>query len=259
MLNGTSLHVRGCILFTVAFAALCLSAEANPLAIPRSNGNIGNNLAVRGMESSDGGSVEKRQSSSLGISDNNGLPGPAPSTSVALIILYSVTGIITALFLLIIVTGAVRAHRHPDRYGPRSIARFGRPRQSRAKGLARAVLDTIPIVRFGASASPADEVEKPVDEVKKPADVEMQDRVKTPDPANPTSTELVVKEIAGTTAPNTEGDHQGNDEPTPSATPTPVTEGLSSQNQCPVCMEDFEQGQEVRVLWVLTSRMLVHK
>src|SRR3569833_1384373 len=59
----------------------------------------------------------------------------------------TITGLITLLFLVIIATGAIRAHRYPERYGPRS-AYGGRPRQSRAKGIARAVLETIPIVKF---------------------------------------------------------------------------------------------------------------
>jgi hypothetical protein len=62
----------------------------------------------------------------------------SPTTAVAMIILYSITGIITALFLGIIITGAVRAHRNPERYGPRNVV--GRPRQSRARGIARAML-----------------------------------------------------------------------------------------------------------------------
>ncbi|KAI9752516.1 MAG: Ubiquitin carboxyl-terminal hydrolase 3 [Chaenotheca gracillima] len=82
--------------------------------------------------------------------DNGGgnILGPPPTTAVAMIILYSITGVITALFLIIIVTGAIRAHRHPERYGPRQ-ALLGRARQSRAKGIARAMLETIPIVKFG--------------------------------------------------------------------------------------------------------------
>ena len=79
-------------------------------------------------------------------SDGNGFM-KSPTTAVAMIILYSITGIITALFLVIIVVGAIRAHRHPERYWPRTEA--GRPRQSRAKGIARAMLETIPIVKFG--------------------------------------------------------------------------------------------------------------
>jgi hypothetical protein len=78
----------------------------------------------------------------------NPVGSPSPSTAVAMIILYSITGVITALFLVIIITGAIRAHRHPERYGPR--AGLGRrPGQSRARGLARAMLDTLPITKFG--------------------------------------------------------------------------------------------------------------
>lgn len=81
--------------------------------------------------------------------DSSNPQGPAPTTAVAMSILYSITGIITLLFLVIIATGAIRAHRHPERYGPRNGLSGGRARQSRAKGLARAMLETLPIVKFG--------------------------------------------------------------------------------------------------------------
>ncbi|RKF77842.1 putative ring finger domain protein [Golovinomyces cichoracearum] len=82
------------------------------------------------------------------VIDANSEGGPVPTTAVAMSILYSITGVITLLFLIIIATGAVRAHRHPERYGPRNNAFPGRPRQSRAKGLARAILDTLPIIQY---------------------------------------------------------------------------------------------------------------
>jgi hypothetical protein len=74
-------------------------------------------------------------------------------SAVAMSVLYSITGLITMLFLLIIGAGAIRAHRYPERYGPRS-SDDGSGGQSRAKGIARAVLDTIPIVKFGEPSSP---------------------------------------------------------------------------------------------------------
>jgi hypothetical protein len=191
--------------------------------------------------------LSKRQSVLGGTSDA-ALTSAAPSTSVALIILYSITGIITALFLLIIITGAVRAHRHPERYGPRATARFGRPRQSRAKGLARAVLDTIPIVRFGTPSVP--EVEKPTD------DVEMQEGNTTPEPHPPPPTanaEAVTQgSVVAAEAPAAEEvEAESSDavtNPDTTAAANTAEEALSSQQQCPVCMEDFEQGQEVRIL-----------
>ncbi|RMZ86922.1 hypothetical protein DV736_g5852, partial [Chaetothyriales sp. CBS 134916] len=44
-----------------------------------------------------------------------GAPGGGTTTAVAMIVLYSITGLITALFVVIVVTGTVRAHRHPER------------------------------------------------------------------------------------------------------------------------------------------------
>jgi len=52
------------------------------------------------------------------------------------------------------VSGAIRAIRHPERYGPRAArgggGDFGR---SRARGLTRAIIDTFPIVKFGQNTS----------------------------------------------------------------------------------------------------------
>lgn len=52
---------------------------------------------------------------------------------------------------------AVRAIRHPERYGPRSrnIGNDGDMGQSRARGLTRAILETFPIVKFGNSTQDA--------------------------------------------------------------------------------------------------------
>ncbi|KAL1861632.1 hypothetical protein Daus18300_008748 [Diaporthe australafricana] len=90
-----------------------------------------------------GNFTETAQNDSAGQQGGN-------NSAVAMSILYSITGLITLLFLVIIATGAIRAHRYPERYGPRN-GFGGRPRQSRAKGLARAVLETLPIVKFGDS------------------------------------------------------------------------------------------------------------
>lgn len=180
-------------------------------------------------------------------SESSSVLGPAPSTSVALIILYSITGVITALFLLIIIIGAIRAHRHPERYGPRATARFGRPRQSRAKGLARAVLDTLPIVRFGDTGTLG-----AGEEVIKPVDVEMQ-------------TDSIVSRVSGendgkrkSAASSVELRASDDDVGIASAAPIAArdveepemstAEMDPSQLQCPVCMEDFESGQDLRVL-----------
>jgi hypothetical protein len=184
--------------------------------------------------------------------------GPSPSTAVAMIILYSITGIITALFLVIIITGAVRAHRHPERYGPRNV--LGRPRQSRARGLGRAILDTIPIVKFGEK------------EPAKPTDVELGSAAETGEvngvhtndaqitPAGPgalttnsaskTSPD-VTETPQDTSRAQTEDRHEGIAPAQPLAGGATAAANDTSQDEnlgCSICTEDFEKGQDLRVL-----------
>ncbi|KAI0821697.1 hypothetical protein BC628DRAFT_1412819 [Trametes gibbosa] len=93
-----------------------------------------------------------------------GPPDKNNNTSLAMIILYAITGCVSALFCVVIISGAVRAIRHPERYGPRSAGTegFGGPSggafgpQSRARGLTRAILDTFPVVKFGRADAPSE-------------------------------------------------------------------------------------------------------
>lgn len=148
-----------------------------------------------------------------------------------MIILYSITGIITALFLGIIITGAVRAHRHPERYGPRRIA--GRVRQSRARGIARAMLDTIPVVKF-------DDKNDDVEAAKR--NVEMvgaEDREHSQTDGN---TGVSTPRESEMPTPD------DNERPTPTA-PEAKTEMPDAGNfSCPICTDDFIKGQDLRVL-----------
>ncbi|CAO2647711.1 Nn.00g086330.m01.CDS01 [Neocucurbitaria sp. VM-36] len=184
--------------------------------------------------------------------------GPSPSTAVAMIILYSITGIITALFLVIIITGAIRAHRHPERYGPRDV--LGRPRQSRARGLGRAILETIPIVKFGEK------------EPAKPTDVELGSTAEAGDvnsadtdvgaqatqatgetqatDATATATPAVTETPQDTTKAPAE-EHQEGIAPAQALAVGAVSGTSSTQDEnlgCSICTEDFEKGQDLRVL-----------
>ena len=187
------------------------------------------------------------QHTSTSNNNNGGSQGPqtygsSPTTAVAMIILYSVTGIITALFLIIIITGAIRAHRHPERYGPRNAA--GRPRQTRARGIARAMLDTIPVVKFG---------EQPKQEPKV-TDVELADtdtpvirrsvendgahETETRDHAEPRQSMTSVRSGIGAAAGHADSD---------------AIAGMASAESgealgCSICTDDFETGQDLRVL-----------
>jgi len=183
----------------------------------------------------------------LGLNLNPG----APSNQVAMIILYSITGIITALFLSVIVIGGVRARRHPERYGP--MGGVGGARQSRARGLARAVLDTLPIVRFGDREGDA--------AARKPDDIELAQPTQhgvVEAYASQTGHDEVV--IAPTTksAPAEKTSAVDVSQPQPAhdrevsgiadaETTAPATEQIETQG-CSICTDDFEVGQDQRVL-----------
>ena len=176
--------------------------------------------------------------SGSGESGGGGL-GKSPTTAVAMIILYSITGIITALFLIIIIVGAIRAHRHPERYGPRRV--IGRARQGRAKGLARAMLETLPIVKFG--------------------DKEEDD--KTPVQGRDVELANASKNAAAGTEQHGDGASTSNTaapaESGPDVVKTEAAAGSGQQTKgvgdnadnglaCSVCTDDFVKGQDIRVL-----------
>ncbi|KAF6831122.1 E3 ubiquitin-protein ligase [Colletotrichum plurivorum] len=185
--------------------------------------------------------------------------GGGNNSAVAMSILYSITGLITLLFLIIIATGAIRAHRYPERYGPRS-AFNGRPRQSRAKGLARAVLDTLPIVKFGEQRQ--DGLPKPDPNIELESasivptnerSVESRSEYRQQDPipastkaaettdAAPVATGAATTAAAGAAASSTLTENP--------ALSDNAEKGSQEENLgCSICTEDFSVGEDVRVL-----------
>lgn len=185
---------------------------------------------------------EGNNTSGSGGFQNSQRPNRVPSNAVAMVILYSITGVITGLFLLIIITGALKAHRHPETYGPRNV--LGRPRQSRARGIARAMLDTIPIVKFGGR------------DAGKPADVELQQSA--PETTINAGMQSALHAEPNHVAANPEGGRSvGTTEFIGIGAATPVTAASAATNDvpsgeeglgCSICTDDFEQGQDIRVL-----------
>lgn len=216
----------------------------------------------------------------FGNDDSDGQTAPgdpsSPSSSVAMIVLYTVTGVIAALFFGVIVTGAIRAHLHPERYGPRNVV--GRPRQSRARGVARAMLETLPIVKFGDLDEVRHESQKPdVEMASHEGDQEegarhQQDEAAAAAPqqdgqagdsllaGNPATS----SPSAGNDAPTedesskqahiTNGQREPGDRehkgPAPSSRPgTPRIQNSATRTLgCPICAEDFVKGEDVRLL-----------
>lgn len=174
-------------------------------------------------------------SSGTGIGNSN---GPPATTAVAMSILYAITGIITLLFLVIISTGALRAHRNPARYGPRT-ALGGRPRQSRAKGLARAMLETLPIVKFGdpepAKAGSSRDVEL--------ADTHDTSAVPAADGTKESSKDAPTVPLAAAGLGMESG--MGTAESRKSDEAAAIKE---AEVECSICTEIFSAGDDVRVL-----------
>ncbi|KAI1480359.1 hypothetical protein F4774DRAFT_378143 [Daldinia eschscholtzii] len=166
------------------------------------------------------------------------------NSAVAMSILYSITGLITLLFLIIIATGAIRAHRHPERYGPRA-SYGGRPRQGRARGLARAVLETLPIVKFGdpqpAKPDPENELES----------ISGDRQQHSSSPAQRESAQGNVEE--GGSSPDAAAKAGSNSTETPvvgTSQDNRANDGQTEDNRlgCSICTEDFTVGEDVRVL-----------
>lgn len=193
-------------------------------------------------------------------------PGPAGeqrgnNSAVAMSVLYSITGLVTLLFLVIVGTGALRARRYPERYGPQS-GHGGRPRQSRARGLARAVLETLPIVKFGDPGPPKPDPDLELESHlsgSSSSDRGIGTRLSAipEEPQSPrTSQGGDVRQASETAAARPEGvpTAEQPDTPSPTATPTikaarPEQPGAPDERLgCTICTEDFTIGEDVRVL-----------
>lgn len=208
---------------------------------------MGNSQAGPALIKSASGDSNGPNGSSTSTGGGN-FDGRSPTTAVAMIILYSITGIITALFLIIIVVGAVRAHRHPERYGPRNM--LGRPRQSRARGIARAMLETIPIVKFGEREEDkptqrGNDLELGPTQRDAPAEEPPAVQVQRASTDLPPHTESHNEEITAAETVTTEKAHFSGG--TPEAK-TSMEANAENGLACSVCTDDFTKGQDVRVL-----------
>lgn len=179
-------------------------------------------------------------------------PRPGSTSTIAMSILYSITGLITLLFLFIIATGAVRAHRNPERYGPRASTN-GRPRRSRARGIAMAMLETLPIVKFGENDQRKPDEENALENTRRPGSQPqdaLQDTSQVMTGAVPHND--AVPESSSEATDNTAAQHEPNGAPAPTTStpdkakkePEPEEDHLG----CSICTEDFTVGEDVRVL-----------
>jgi len=171
------------------------------------------------------------------------LPTPDPASGQTggsgVAIFLSAFGVIVGLLIIAVMISVLRSRRNPERYGP-SPARPGRPKQSRAKGLARAVLESIPIVRFSESDKDANATPQ--------RDIELA--VTGLDIHTPSTTV-----DASSLSPDPDAIFHSNRS---TNTPATTTEGLlaaqptfqtrSGSLECSICLEKFVENEEIRVL-----------
>lgn len=221
---------------------------------------------------------------------NLGTTNELKTTSVAYIVLYIVTAVVCLLFVLIIGAGALRAARHPERYGRHRLVHAGAGGQQRqqgvVKGLSQAVLDSFPIVSFGARREQREsEAERgeagqegkegielgPVESqatglTKKEEQVDTPTKAETTEVQADMTTNTALPAERDVTdhaiAPSSDVGPATASTPTPTAAPAAETPAIvaaavlisddfedgSNATTCPICVEDFEAGDQVRVL-----------
>ncbi|KAK2463261.1 hypothetical protein APHAL10511_004916 [Amanita phalloides] len=200
----------------------------------------------------------------------------SPSTALAMIVLYAITGCVSALFCVVIVSGAIRAIRHPERYGPR--ARFGADGspQSRARGLTRAILDTFPVVKFGSvpREAPDEPAGKDIEaQTSENNETELKVRERCEEDGHeklPTEQELredMERHSLGglgitnpsEPVPDIQIEHIQEQLRPPEQDSGPISSSSTRNNNevmpesigtetCPICILDFEEGDDVRIL-----------
>lgn len=237
-LMQTDPHIRAIVLYSTSDTWCAISQAVNlPFTSILSMADGGEaTQALNLLNGTSSGRIVK--ANIFGNNTDNTLPKDehkGGNNTAAMSVLYAITGLITLLFLAIITTGAVRAHRYPERYGPRG-ALGGRPRQSRAKGLARAVLDTIPIVKFGnqTPAKPDPELELETTEANEAATQRTASRLSEAQQSEVPTAAAGTADVVSTAART-------------SSSPEGAGQDASDQ-QCSICTEDFKVGEDVRVL-----------
>ncbi|KAH7108404.1 hypothetical protein BKA62DRAFT_20654 [Auriculariales sp. MPI-PUGE-AT-0066] len=203
------------------------------------------------------------------------------STGLAMIVLYAITGCVSLLFIIVIASGAVRAIRHPDRYGPRAAdpTTGDEGGQSRAGGLTRAILDTFPVMKYavapvsnmrsntpgpknGTSVSD-DDVElkaagKQHAETDTARDASSQSRRSSWDHEAVLAMRYAAGQDAGPSSPRSSTGSPTTDHPStltrPTTSSSPTGSGVRTagtsvgSESCPICLADFQEGVDVRVL-----------
>ena len=178
---------------------------------------------------------------------------------------------ITSVLMNITDAQAIRAIRHPERYGPR--ARYGDGEgglQSRARGLTRAILDTFPVVKFGSSTPNVQSNGKDIESTDSADNsaMEMTSHHKAQlgeEPYRQTAEKKAMAEAIerDAAAPESAEEDSSSSQRASSSSnvvtrrPPPdaarssredVVPDAIGRETCPICILDFEEGDDLRIL-----------
>lgn len=150
---------------------------------------------------------------------------PKPGSEIVKIVLFSVTGLILAFVVMMVVLGSLRLYRHPERYVSQDNSE--QPTRNRARGLTRAILDTIPIVNFAENREPAAAELKT--QIPEPESLKTGEISEHPRKYRDESSKRALEIAASTSSP-------------------PHIVGNERRLGCSICTEDFAFGEQVRIL-----------
>lgn len=198
-------------------------------------------------------------------------------TSTPMIVLYTITGVVSIVFLLMLIMGGRRALRHPERYGRREDEHADGG-QSTAGGLAQAMLDTFPVIKFHTSnTKPSDYPVKrislkdtgetlPMSQIERGDGIDMDvlpDRESNRRPVSKCGTEMSFRTTLNTcesvpqllrdrTESQASGSGGKSEEVAATAAATTIVHLAQVEAEdgqtCPICLVEFEDGDDLRVL-----------